>query len=80
MLEPGFVDGERTAVAEDDGPLDDILQLANIARPAVGLEQIERRFLDMLDLVIEIDDTAASVADPSGPGWTSRFAPSRARE
>src|SRR5207248_7095235 len=44
LLERGFVDGIRIAVAEDDGPLDDILQLANIARPAVGLEQIERRF------------------------------------
>src|SRR5437660_6261976 len=51
MPEPGLVDGERIAVTEDDGPLDDILQLANIARPAVGLEQIERRLLDALDLL-----------------------------
>src|SRR6266852_9086227 len=51
MLEPSLVDGKRIAVAEDDGPLDDVLQLANIARPTVGLEQIERRFLDALDLL-----------------------------
>jgi hypothetical protein len=39
MLEPGLVDGERIAVAEDDGPLDHLLQLANIARPTVALNR-----------------------------------------
>src|SRR6267378_5644167 len=51
MLEPGLVDRERVALAEDDGPLDHVLQLANIARPTVRLEQIERRFRDAIALL-----------------------------
>src|SRR6266851_3307037 len=49
--EPGGIDRERIALAQDDRPLDDVLQLADVARPTVGFEQIERRLLDVADLL-----------------------------
>ena len=38
-LQPGLVNGKGFAIAQYDGPLDDILQLANVAGPVVGLKQ-----------------------------------------
>src|SRR5882724_4741269 len=42
LLHPGGVDRKRVAVAEQHCPLDDVLQLANISRPVIGLEQFQR--------------------------------------
>src|SRR5262245_35769048 len=35
--EPGLVDAERSAVGKDHGPLDDVLELSDVAGPAIGL-------------------------------------------
>src|SRR5216683_167437 len=51
VLEPGAVDRERVPVAKDDGPLNDVLQFADIARPTVRFEQVERLLLDLFDLL-----------------------------
>src|SRR5882724_3870366 len=41
--QPAFVDSEIFRVANDNRALDDVLQLANIAGPCVGLEAVECR-------------------------------------
>src|SRR5439155_18238291 len=40
-LQPSLVDGKCFAVAQHDSPLDDILQLANVAGPIVSLKQLQ---------------------------------------
>src|SRR5215831_20307468 len=50
-FQPRLVDGERVAVAENDGSLDDILQLSNVAGPVVGLEQFHRSAVNRSDLL-----------------------------
>ena len=40
--QPGFVDRKCFALAQDYGPLDNILQFPNIPRPVVGLKRFDR--------------------------------------
>src|SRR5258708_32312113 len=47
--EPTLIDRERLCLTDDDGPLDDILQLADVARPRIRQEQIQRFFADSAD-------------------------------
>src|SRR6202041_1474505 len=49
--EPTFIHLEVLAIAYDNGPLDYVLQFANVARPAVGLEQFEAPPIDSRDLL-----------------------------
>src|SRR5262245_25374783 len=44
--QPGLVDREDVVGAQDDGPLDHVLQLTDIPRPVVRLQQVERLLLD----------------------------------
>ena len=37
-LQPGRIDGERLAFAQNYGPLNDVLQLAHVSRPVVRLK------------------------------------------
>src|SRR5712671_7519739 len=47
--EPRLVNGERVAVAQDDGPLDDVLELPNVPWPVVRLEERQRGPADLPD-------------------------------
>src|SRR6267154_5241614 len=47
--EPRFVNGERVAVAQDHGPLDDVLELPNVPWPVVRLEERQRGPADLPD-------------------------------
>src|SRR5258706_7538827 len=47
--EPRFVYGERVAVAQDHGPLDDVLEFPDVAGPFVRLKQRQRRPADLPD-------------------------------
>src|SRR2546423_29485 len=38
--EPGLVDAERLAIGQDDGPLNDVLELSNVTGPGISLQQI----------------------------------------
>ena len=53
-LQPGFLDRERLALAQDDRPLDDILQLANVARPGVGLQHCQGLLRNAPDLLAHL--------------------------
>jgi class 3 adenylate cyclase len=44
--EPAGIDAEHVGVAENHRPLDYVLQLANVAGPVIGLEQIEGLLAD----------------------------------
>src|SRR5947209_6716421 len=48
--QPGSVDGERLAIAKDDGALDDVLQFADISGPVVCREELQRVRVDPPDL------------------------------
>src|SRR4030095_5289961 len=50
-FQPRLVDRERVAIAENDGPLDDVLQLTNVARPLICLEELHRPTLDRPDFL-----------------------------
>src|SRR6266478_3861505 len=50
--EPSPIDPERVAVAKDHGPLDDVLELANVSRPMIGLEQLQRVLVDSADVLL----------------------------
>src|SRR2546422_1751852 len=47
--EPRLVNGERVAVAQDYGPLDDVLEFPNVPWPAVRLEERQRGPADLPD-------------------------------
>src|SRR2546428_9025122 len=47
--EPRLVNGERVAVAQDHGPLDDVLEFPNIPWPVVRLEERQRGPADLPD-------------------------------
>src|SRR6266850_4863955 len=47
--EPRLVNGERVAVAQDHGPLDDILEFPNVPWPVVRLEERQRGPADLPD-------------------------------
>src|SRR6266404_549774 len=49
LREPARVDGERAGVADDDRALDDVLQLAHVPGPAVGLHEVQRALVDAAD-------------------------------
>src|SRR6266478_5472047 len=44
--QPALVDREFVGVRDDDGPLDDVLQLAHIAGTRIGLQSVERPLAD----------------------------------
>src|SRR6202011_3391181 len=46
---PACVDGKRLSVAQDDGPLDYVLQLAHVPWPAIPFEYIHRFVTDPLN-------------------------------
>ncbi len=46
---PNIVDGEHITWTQNHRPFDDILQLANIARPIVRLQALQRPFFDCAD-------------------------------
>lgn len=46
LFRPGRVDGKCISVTEQRGALDDVLQLADVSRPMVRLEQLQSGFLD----------------------------------
>src|SRR5262249_46786443 len=43
---PRWLDGKHATGAQDHGSLDDVLQLADVPRPIVGLQQVERLLVD----------------------------------
>src|SRR6266446_3563219 len=47
--EPRVVNGERVAVAQDHGSLDDVLELPNVPWPVVRLEERQRGPADLPD-------------------------------
>src|SRR5215472_14097001 len=47
--QPAQVDGERVGVADDDRPLEDVLQLAHVPGPAVGFHEVERLLVNATD-------------------------------
>src|SRR5215472_18542273 len=49
-LQPGFVHREGLAFAQDDGSFDHVLQLADIARPVVGLKHFQCLLVNLFDL------------------------------
>src|SRR5947208_983480 len=50
VLQPAFVHRKRIAVAQNRRSLDDVLQFADISRPGVSLQQLERRLFDSADI------------------------------
>src|SRR5262249_50754318 len=44
--QPQLVHGEDLTRAQDDGPLDDVLQLTDVPWPVVGRKQLERLLVD----------------------------------
>src|SRR5205814_7826492 len=50
VREPRLVNPECVAAPEDHRSLDDVLQLANVARPFVGLAQLQGLLVDLADL------------------------------
>src|SRR6185312_4438142 len=46
---PRLIDRERLALAQHDSTLDYVLELAHVARPVIGLQQLQRRLLDIAD-------------------------------
>ena len=46
---PAFVDREFVGVGYDDRSLDHVLQLANVPRPGIGLQPIERPLANALE-------------------------------
>src|SRR5260221_4768792 len=49
--EPTLIDAESIGIGHDDRPLDDILQFADVARPGIVAQQIERWFADSVYLL-----------------------------
>ena len=49
--EPTLIDAQGIGVGDDDRPLDDILQFADVARPGIIAQQIERLFADSVYLL-----------------------------
>src|SRR5262245_13302402 len=43
---PRWIDGKHTTGAQDHGSLRDVLQLADVPRPIVGLQKVERLLVD----------------------------------
>src|SRR5438093_5833554 len=54
MLQPGFIHREGFAIAQDYGPLNDVLQLTNIPRPSVGLEKLHGPRVDISDALARL--------------------------
>jgi hypothetical protein len=50
--EPTLIDAQGMGVGHDDRPLDDILQFADVARPGIIAQQIERLFADPFELAL----------------------------
>ena len=48
--QPQFVDGKHLAGAENHRPLDDVLQLTNVARPVVGEQQVQRLLVNRAEM------------------------------
>ena len=48
------------SLGQEDGPLDRILELSDVARPVVTLEQLLCRGVDALDLLVELSGEASS--------------------
>src|SRR5687768_596630 len=75
--QPRFVDRKRFVAAEDERPLDDVLQLTNIARPRVPLAQLQRALFDppdsfphlLRELPDEVLDQQRYVFFASPEGW-----------
>src|SRR5579862_781206 len=66
-LDPGFVHRKSISFAQDDGPLNYILQLTNVARPAVRLEQFESLSIDCSELLSSLFSEAVNeVLDKQG--------------
>src|SRR5215831_14667588 len=47
--QPARVDDERVRVAHDHRTLDDVLELTDVAGPAVGLNEVQRALVDLPD-------------------------------
>ena len=47
--QPGRVDGKDLARAHNHGPLDHVLQLTDVARPVVVLQQLQRFLVDRVE-------------------------------
>src|SRR5258708_26295011 len=85
VREPRLVDPERVAAAKDHRSLDDVLQLANIARPVVGLAQLQGLLVDLPDVFSSLGriaphvvlDEQRNIALAGAALWS---APSRATE
>src|ERR1700739_2052501 len=50
---PQFVYGKNFAGTQNHGPFDYVLQLANVARPIVRLQQVQRPFVNRLDILAD---------------------------
>jgi len=50
-LEPCLVHRKSIAVAQDNGPLNHVLQFANVTRPAIRLEKLESFSIDGFELL-----------------------------
>ncbi len=50
-LEPRLIHNKGFGVAQDNGTLNDVLELANISRPAIGLENLHRPLFDGSDFL-----------------------------
>src|SRR5258706_11970992 len=57
--EPSLVDPERLSGAQDHRPLDDVLKLADVARPIVRLAELQRLLVDPADLLSRLFRIAA---------------------
>ena len=47
--QPTLLDGKRATVTENDGSLDDILQLTDITRPTIGATEVESQAINFLE-------------------------------
>jgi len=69
-------DLDLAAGREDDGPLDDVLQLSQVAGPRIALEQIERLRSEAVNFLLTLASASAGSGGP-GPGCP-RSAPATA--
>jgi hypothetical protein len=68
--QPALVDGEGFTLANDDGTLDDVLELPGVAGPAVAPENLERVLVDVLDRLpdlprVTVDEVCSGAGRPS---------------
>ena len=80
-VERQVVVGDPFAIAGGDHPLDQVFELADVARPPVVLQHAQRRLGDALDLLVEArvvamqEELAPAPADPRGARAAAAGAP-----